>query len=153
MDVFPDRESARDFDLDLQEHDYNFGITEEGLFWTALIAPESAIFHPRGAEMCLRDQFIPDMESFLNAVARGPMHPSTIAIECDIASMQGRPDVVRDPDNRFVFWPRNAESAVRWRATGTRDGQQVSIESRMTDDPQETLFGAVGFERNGRFFR
>lgn len=145
MDVFPDRESARAFAN--QSHDYNPGITEEGLFWTLLMTPESVSTSSRRAEMCLRDQFIPDMHTFENAVARGPIDPATIAIDCTWSATSGM-QRDRDPENQFVYRFREADARVEWQTTGPSG----NLRSVMTGDPQETLYGAIGRERNGAFF-
>ena len=146
MDVFPDRESAAAFAN--QQNDYNPGLTEEGLFWTLLIAPESARSSARRAEMCLVDQFIPDMGTFQNALLRGPMDPATIQIDCRWEASSNRREVDRSEENEYVYRFRPAEAAVEWQATGPSG----TFHSILTDEPQETLYGAIGTERNGRFF-
>lgn len=144
--MFPDRESAEAFTNQIQDH--NPGITEEGLFWTQLIAPESATWQAKRAQMCLRDQFIPDMETFENAVVRGPMIPSTIDVEAVWEAVSNKPEQLRDEENQFVFNFRFAEAEVHWRATEPN----VTFESVETGTPQQTLYAAIGVERNGHFF-
>lgn len=146
MDVFPDRVSAAGFVN--QMHDYNPGITEEGLFWTLLVAPESVSARGHHAEMCLRDQFTPDMGTFEDAVARNPMHPATIEIDCVWKATSRTLQQDRDEENHFVFKFRPAEGSVRWRATGPSG----TLHSVATVEAQETLYGAIGTERNGVFF-
>ena len=146
MDVFPDRESAALFAG--QTHDYNPGITESGLFWTLLIAPESARSTSRSAEMCLRDLFMPDFGTFENALLGGKIDPAMIDIDCRWESTSHSSQVDRNEDLRYVYRFRPADAVVEWKANGPT-GTFRSVDS---GTPQETLFGAVGFERNGRFF-
>jgi hypothetical protein len=146
MDVFPDRASARIFAN--QTHDYNPGITDDGLFWTLLIAGESATRSERRADLCIRDQFIPDMHTFENAVVRGPMDPATIAIDCAWEATSGKVERDRNEEQQYVFSFREAMGRVHWRATGPSG----NLRSIMTGEPQETLYGAFGSERNGVFF-
>ena len=129
-----------------QIHDHNPGISEEGLFWTLLISPDSVSIHDGWARMCVNDLPMPDMRSFENAVARGPMLPSTVAFEMhwDTAGRRRR---ARDRENRFVFDFREADSKIWWKAVQ----RGVTYES----DPastSSTVFAALGHERNGVFF-
>lgn len=145
--MFPDRASAAQFVN--QTGDHNPGITEQGLFWTLLIAPETAAWGPLSARMCAEDLWLPDMENFENALARGPMKPSTVRFDATWQAQAGPPEVARDEENRFEFRHRRAEGFVSFDST-TQPG--VSFHSVETSTPQETLFAAIGVERNGIFF-
>lgn len=112
------------------------------------MASESAAWQAKRAEMCLRDQFIPDMETFENAVARGPMIPSTINADVVWEATSNSVERISDTTNEFVFDLRLAEAQVHWSAT--QPG--VTFDSVETETPQETLYAAIGVERNGRFF-
>ncbi|HEU4430570.1 MAG TPA: hypothetical protein VFT98_17545 [Myxococcota bacterium] len=131
-----------------QTEDHNPGITDEGLFWTLLIAPEMASWRPFSARMCATDLWLPDMENLGNAIARGPMKPSTVQFDATWRG-SGELEVARDEENQFEFRHRRAEGFVSFAST-TQPG--VSFRSIETSTPQETLFAAIGVERNGIFF-
>jgi hypothetical protein len=144
--VFADRASAVQFVN--QTHDHNPGITEQGLFWTLMIAPEMAAWSPFEARMCADDLWLPDMGDFGNAIARGPAKPSTVRFEATWSARRGPPERLRDETNRFEFRHRLADGVVRFASTTQ---PAVSFRSVETSTPQQTLFAAIGTERNGVF--
>ena len=155
MDVF---EVGHLGEFDFQLHDHNPGTSETGLFWTIPIPPASVSmdFASGEAIFALSDAQMPDFGNVLTALWDGgdldetgmrlrQVFPSTVSIEVRWFG-GGVQEQARDFTNRFVYLNKETSANIKWRAV--RRGAMFESD----DGPQNTVFAAIGQERNGAFF-
>ena len=88
------------------------------------------------------------------------MRPSTVAFHALWDAHPVHPQVDRNTDERYKFVFRPADGLVTFSAIDPASASlgdcpaqpEVTFESKMTDEPQETLYAAIGMEVNGVFF-
>lgn len=131
-----------------QIHDYSPGISENGLFWTIAIPPDSVAFDPdlnrgsyRQSDLDLVDAF-----NLANALAEGPTVPARVSFDVGWSATSPA-KAVRNDTHGFVGEFRDSRAAIAW--SGSTDA------SRFVSAPADTskpIYGFIGRERNGVFF-
>ena len=91
---------------------------------------------------------MPDFGTFENVLLGGKIDPAMVSIDCKWEATSG-PQVDRNEALEYIYHFRLADALVEWHTSGPT-GNFRSVENGA---PQETLYGAIGTERNGRFFR
>ncbi len=121
-------------------HDFNPGISPNGVFWTDHI-PRGSVEFDLGAvtaSMRVTNFAIPDI------LPPAPTVPAVVTMDIEWSGL--RADVtVTDLVNGFAGRYRECNATVDWTATEATFG--------FTSDGNEvTRYAAIGRERNGRFF-
>lgn len=132
-----------------QLHDYNPGITANGVFWTVRI-PDRAVRVDRRtgiATYALSDTRLDDYYNLANAFAGGPSTPAHATFRTTFVPT-GKTYTVRDEANRFAVRYRDATARLEWTAQGGGFAFRSDALSTSTD-----TFAMTGIERNGKFFR
>jgi len=148
----------------VQTHDFNPGISANGLFWTVPIT-DSAVAVQLGAgtaEMQLSNFAVSDYFNIVNALVRqgnitgvGPFGPDDIPakVSFDIV-WSGRGEAVHVSnaaagfDGQFLL---NTSAVVSLSCSEAASGGQPSF-SFMATGASTNEFSLIGHERNGRFF-
>ncbi|HEV8573073.1 MAG TPA: hypothetical protein VGR43_00030 [Dehalococcoidia bacterium] len=129
-----------------QVHDFNPGIRESGLFWTAPIDRASAEFRGRSAALLVSDQEMPDYFTFENALTNAiPPPPGVVSYDVRWTP-GGRPVRVVNDDLPLA--------ATFARGTATIEWQGRAGDWEFVSDPASTsasLYAEYGRERNGVF--
>jgi hypothetical protein len=135
-----------------QQHDWEPGIADSGLFWTIPIGNGAIDADPETGEARLRGRSVKvtDFHDFFNAVLGGGPTPVPARVSYDVRwSGGGNQETIRDTTFGFVgdFIPGPASIAFEARDEHDR----VMYRS---DPAGQTNVGqpAVGIERNGVFF-
>jgi hypothetical protein len=128
-------------------NDFNPGIGASGLFWTTAVADDSVDVHPGAgtAQFALSDYPTRDFHTIGNAVTGGPSDPAVVSF--DMVWSGNGTSVVQTDGSTFSFDSVLSSVTVEWSA------QKVGW--RFQSDPastSESVFAAVGHEKNGVFF-
>ncbi|MEM9561306.1 MAG: hypothetical protein AAGA93_01730 [Actinomycetota bacterium] len=128
-------------------HDFNPGITPNGLFWTMEIPPESFVVRRggRGARLRLRNAPVPDTFFFANNVS--------VAAEIDVdLNWIARSDVITrgngtsvPPDAPDAYLGEMRDATCRGRA----DGRETGFAMRSSWLTEEGFVAFLGHSRNG----
>jgi hypothetical protein len=133
-----------------QLHDFNPGITSSGLFWTVAV-PESAVDVQPGsgqARMQVGNLSLRDAFTVGNALFGGGPTPIAASASFDVRWLGGGDrDSAEDSTVDFVFKSVGGDAHIDWSAANSAGFNFASSASG-----QETVFAAVGKERNGVFF-
>jgi hypothetical protein len=142
----------QNFNFANQLHDYEPGITADGLFWTIPIPSESVAVSLRDgtARMQLTHAPIPDFTNFPNAVGliqpAIPPVPATVSFDLRWSGVTNRTQL-RNADERFVALVTETGATVEW--SSSQEGFSF------VSDPANTstsIYAAIGRESNGVFF-
>jgi hypothetical protein len=126
-------------------HDFNPGIEESGLFWTAPIdgGGVKVNLHDGTASMHVVDLEVEDYGNVVNALQDGPSVEASVSFDVHWSGVKERRPI-RNPDVGFVGeYVFNSSTAV-WSASEAHFAFQ--------SDPLGNGFGVIGHERNGVFF-
>lgn len=131
-----------------QIHDYSPGVAESGLFWTVAVPPEAVHFDPDLQTASYRQTNLDVVDAFnvANAIAGGPDVPGTVSFEVEWTAT-GPAEPVRHEAHGFMGEFREARVTVAWSGS-TEDSSYVSRPAGTSN----SIFGFVGWERNGKFF-
>jgi hypothetical protein len=134
-----------DVGLTSQVHDFNPGIQDSGLFWTAPIDRGSVSAHEGhgSASLHVADLDVEDYHDVVNALVDGPSVEATVGFDVE---WSGRDELVRIQNftNDFAGeYVRNTATLV-WSAHESGFSFQA--------DSLASGFAEIGHERNGRFF-
>ena len=144
MDLFTDRS-----DPTTQNHDFNPGIAENGLFWVVKIPDYTVDVNPGAGKgrMTIRDLEIEDYHDLINALVDGPSLESHVSFDCrwqkPIATTQLR-NV--SPLEQYTGLFTRTQATVEWSA------EEAGFEFH--SDPaatSTTKYAEVAEERNGFF--
>jgi hypothetical protein len=142
-----------------QQHDWEPGIADSGLFWTIPIARASIDVNPGSGEARLRGQSVEvtDYHDFFNAVFGGGPDPIPSRVSYEVVwAGHGERRHVRDETFGFVGEFVAGPATITF--TASDDGGNVIYHSdaagQYNPGPEEGGAGspAVGHERNGVFF-
>lgn len=149
----------------MQTHDFNPGISANGVFWTVAI-PKSAVdvhFGAGEASMALNNFAVQDYFNIVNALVRqgnvtlppgvGPFGPDDIPAQVSFDIVwSGRGERVSVQDTAAGFegdFLLNSSTVVALSASEAAAGGQPSFQFFATSSTNE--FSLIGHERNGRF--
>lgn len=130
-----------------QIHDFNPGIRESGLFWTAPVNEDAlqVDFKAGKATLALSDFDIEDYGNLENALKDGPEVDASVSFNMTWTAT-GDPFNVSDPVHAFAGRFSLATVDITWSATAPHGFE-------FTSSPGITQFKSVfGRERNGMFF-
>jgi hypothetical protein len=131
-----------------QVHDFSYGITTGGLFWTTLIQPESVNVNlaSASASLCLGNTFVIDAQDLVNGLRRGPVLQAGISFKYKWLNPTTR-GKVRDTHKLFDLSFVNTSAQLEWTASNEKGFTfQSGAASSVTD------FAELGNEQNGAFF-
>jgi hypothetical protein len=142
-----------------QQHDWEPGIADSGLFWTIPIPSSSIEVDPGTGEARLHATDVPvtDFHDFFNAVAGGGPAPVPANVSFDVR-WAGHGESQRIHDDTFGFEGRyvTGEAVISFTASNAGGDVVYSSDSRGQYNPTPQQGGAgspaVGHERNGIFF-
>jgi hypothetical protein len=131
-----------------QIHDFNPGITESGLFWTAPTDPHNIAVNPGNGQaiMAVEDMEMPDYGDFVNSLLDGPSLPGRVSFRVEWSKSNDKHQFRYVPEQ----WTANLvfnEARVQWE--GETEAMHYVTDA---DGPQDSLFADVGHERSGEFF-
>jgi hypothetical protein len=131
--------------LTSQVHDFNPGIRDSGLFWTAPIDRGSVRAHQGhgSASLHVVDLDVEDYHDVVNALQDGPSVEATVGFDVE---WSGRDELVQIQNFTNDF----AGEYVRNTATLVWSAQESSFSFQA--DSLASGFAEIGRERNGRFF-
>jgi len=130
-------------------NDFNPGIAPSGLFWTVAVSDDSVEVHPGAgtARFALSDFHTRDFHNIGNSIRGGPSDPAVVSFEM-VWTGHGRA-VVQTDGSTFSFNSVISSALVEWSALNEATGM------RFQSDPassSQSVFAAVGHEKNGVFF-
>ena len=131
--------------LTSQVHDFNPGIEESGLFWTAPIDSGGVrvdLVHGT-ASLHVADLDVEDYHNVVNALLDGPSVPAAVSFDVSWGG-QGSPAKVRNTNLHFAGEYVRNTATLTWSATEEHFGFSAS--------PHASGFAEIGHERNGVFF-
>ena len=131
--------------LTSQVHDFNPGIEENGLFWTAAIDRGSVKVNlgKGSASLHVDDLDVEDYGNVVNALQDGPSVPASVSFDMTWSGV-GERVKIRNPDNGFAGDYIHNSATLTWSAS--ESGFSFS------SDPLASDFAEIGHERNGAFF-
>ena len=136
---------------DVQLHDFNPGITQNGLFWTAFAPRESVQVDLRAgtASLNVRNLYMKDYFDFENAVVGGGAPPNRAVVSFRVVwNTVGDKMRFDNATQEFHGVFRNALAQMDWSArSGDFEFQSAPLATSTTDAAQ------LGRERNGSFYR
>ena len=126
-------------------HDFNPGIAESGLFWTAPIDRGSVRvdLHEARASMHVEDLELEDYGNVVNALQDGPSVEATVSFDISWSGGDERRKI-RNTHAGFAGTFIRDTAILVWSA----EEHGFSFQS----DPLVSGFAEIGFERNGVFF-
>ena len=134
-------------DFSNQVHDFNPGITENGLFWTIPFPDEGAWIDLAAgkAEMHALSLEIPDTYTFINAFARGPQEMARVSFDVWWHSPKGT-EHIRNDEQGFAATLLDVESSISFSAESDTFGF-------VSDPPEKSqaFYARIGYEANGVF--
>lgn len=132
--------------LTSQVHDFNPGIEESGLFWTAPIDRGGVRVNlgAGSASMHVADLDVEDYGNVVNALQDGPSVDASVSFDVDWSGVNERVKIRNSQTDFAGEFIRNTATAV-WSASESGFSFQA--------DPLGGGFGTIGHERNGSFFR
>jgi hypothetical protein len=127
-------------------HDFNPGIAESGLFWTAPIDRGGVRIdlHAGTASLHVADLEVEDYGNVVNALQDGPSVEAEVSFDISWSGIQERLKI-RNPHVRFSGEFIHDSATLVWSA----EEHGFSFQS----DPLASGFAEIGHERNGVFFR
>jgi len=135
-----------------QYHDYNPGIPETpgGLFWTTFIDPDHVDWDDdlESAKWKENNFSLFDFHDFGNAFNDGPHPPARVTMSMKWFDAGSRRRV-RNTDDQFDLLWRPTSVSIAWSGR-TQGGGGFTSDAASTST---TLFGMLGRERNGIFFK
>jgi hypothetical protein len=133
--------------LTSQVHDFNPGIEESGLFWTAPIDRGSVRVNldDGSASMHAADLEVEDYGNVVNALKDGPSLEAAVSFDVSWSGVNERVKI-RNPSTDF------AGEFIRNAATLVWSGSNESGFSFQSDS-LAAGFATIGHERNGSFFQ
>jgi hypothetical protein len=137
-------------DPPLQIHDFNPGITQNGLFWTSIV-PTDAVrvdVNNSGATMEVRNLHMKDYFDIENAVVGGGGRPVPAVVSYRVEwTAAGAVKTFDNPVQQFRGMFRGASARMEWSArTVDFDFVSAALATSITDAAQ------LGSERNGSFY-
>ena len=131
-----------------QIHDFNPGITPNGLFWTAAIPDRAVDVNPGAgrARMVVEDLPVQDDFTLLNSLLRGPNVPAVVSFDTRWFA-PGDATRYRNEALQFVGRFLRTQASLVWSAAEEGFTFQSGPAATST-----TVFAEVGHERNGVFF-
>ena len=128
-------------------NDFNPGIEASGLFWTTAVADDTVDVHPGAgtARFALSDYPTRDFHTIGNAVTGGQSDPAVVSF--DMVWSGNGTSVVQTDGSTFSFDSVLSSVAVEWSAQ--KAGWRFQSDAASTS---ESVFAAVGHEKNGVFF-
>jgi hypothetical protein len=149
-----------DPNTDGQVHDFNPGITQRGLFWTAFAPHNSVQVNLRAGTACLTVRHMPmqDYFNFENAGVGGGAPPTPAVVSFRVVwNAVGHTMRFDNATQKFRGVFRNASAQMEWSArTGDFTFQSAPLDESWTEPappPLEGLAAQLGWERNGSFYR
>jgi hypothetical protein len=135
-------------DFSNQIHDFDLGITPDGLFWTVPLGANSLTVDPGNGRASLKvtDLAAFDYFSLPNAFSRGAFEPAVVSFELHWARGLKKTKI-RDQVNGFAFDGVLNSATMSWTASSAGETYQSAPEKTSF-----SLFAEVGHERNGVFF-
>ena len=132
-----------------QLHDYEPGISDNGVFWTVPVSPRSlgADLRTGNAFFRLKDYAIPDWYNFPNSLAQGPHEPAHVSFNLEFFG-PGKPFVIDKPDQQFKGRFLANKCRISW-SSRNEGFSFVSAPAKSST----SVYAAVGRERNGVFYR
>lgn len=140
-------------------HDFNPGITPNGLFWIVQVADDAVKISDEGNTLTLHLANVPVVDQGFFPGGTGTA-PATVSFDIVYKKVEGTRRTVR-PSTRDRLSPFNWAGKM-WRATNSgtfsvsyNDKTFSATGSFMTDttNPDTTGFGEMGLERNGSFVK
>jgi hypothetical protein len=127
-------------------HDFNPGIAESGLFWTAPIDRGSIRVNlgAGSASMHVADLDVEDYGNVVNALQDGPSVEATVSFDVSWSGVNERVKI-RNRNTDFAGEFIRNSATLAWSAQETG----FSFQS----DPLTAGFATIGHERNGSFFK
>ena len=131
--------------LTSQVHDFNPGIAENGVFWTAAIDRGSVRVNlgNGSASLHVADLDVEDYGNVVNALQDGPSVEASVSFDVTWSSVEERVKI-RNPDNDF------GGEFIHNTATLTWSANEAGF--TFTSNPLDSDFAEIGHERNGAFF-
>ena len=137
-------------DPPVQIHDFNPGITQNGLFWTSIVPTDRVSVDLSGGRAVLevRALHMPDYADFPNAVVGGGPRPVPSIVSYRVEwTATGSASPVDNAAQQFRGEFRNAVAQMAWSArTPDFDFVSAPLASSTTDAAQ------LGSESNGSFY-
>ena len=132
--------------LTSQVHDFNPGITENGVFWTAAIDRGSVKVNlgKGSASLHVADLDVEDYGNVVNALQDGPSVEASVSFDVSWSGVDERVKI-RNKDSGFAGEYIHNEATLSWSASESGFS--------FTSDPLDSDFAEIGHERNGVFFR
>jgi hypothetical protein len=132
--------------LTSQVHDFNPGIAESGLFWTAPIDRGSVRVNlgAGSASMHVADLDVEDYGNVVNALQDGPSVEATVSFDVSWSGVNERVKI-RNRNTDFAGEFIRSSATLAWSAQETG----FSFQS----DALTAGFATIGHERNGSFFK
>ena len=132
----------------VQIHDYEPGIAPSGLFWTVAVPPEVVQYDLDAgtASFRMKDYATRDYFTFANGVVGGPWIPATVSFDLQWVN-PFRKFSVDKPDQQYTGEFTETKGTIEW--SSVQDGFSFASDPGPTT---QTLFAAVGRERNGVYY-
>jgi hypothetical protein len=132
--------------LTSQVHDFNPGITENGVFWTAAIDRGSVKVNlgKGSASLHVADLDVEDYGNVVNALQDGPSVEASVSFDVSWSGVDERVKI-RNKDSGFAGEYIHNYATLSWSASESGFS--------FTSDPLDSDFAEIGHERNGVFFR
>lgn len=142
-----------------QQHDWEPGIADSGLFWTTPVAASALDYDLDTGEARLRltNVAILDYHDFFNAVVGGGPQPVPSHVSFDVR-WAGGGDRLKLRDEDFGFGGQFVTGAATISFTARQDGSNVTYTAdtagQYNPGPEQGGAGspAIGHERNGVYF-
>jgi hypothetical protein len=137
-------------DPNFQQHDFEPGITSNGVFWTIAVPAGSIDVDPGSgaARLQMADVDVLDYHDLFNALIGGGPAPAAASVSFDVRwAGGGDRERVRDADSGFVGEFVSGPATISF--TATVGGHVFTSDSAGQSNPAPP---AVGHERNGIFF-
>ena len=132
--------------LTSQVHDFNPGITANGVFWTAAIDRGSVQVNlgKGSASLHVADLDVEDYGNVINALQDGPSVEASVSLDVSWGGVDERVKI-RNRDTGFAGEFIHNTATLNWSASESGFS--------FTSDPLDSGFAEIGHERNGIFFR
>jgi hypothetical protein len=126
-------------------HDFNPGITENGVFWTAAIDPGDVNVNlgNGSASLHVANLDVEDYHNVGNALQDGPSVPASVSFDAIWSGVDERVKI-RNPDTGFGGQYVHNTATLTWSASESGFS--------FTSNPLDSDFAEIGQERDGVFF-